>query len=573
MLVLNPKKDKPDFRDFDPETDLNYHNRRLASMEAEFSSWKSHMRELSENFMPRAGRFIETERNDGGKVHSNIVDSHGLDAVDTLGAGLMAGMSSPARPWMKIKTGNRGKNKIPAVKIWLDEVTSIMLDMFAQSNVYRVLHAGYEELGVFGTNASFALSDFKDVIRLYPMTIGEFMIAQNSRYAVDTCYRKFQMNVHQIVNQFGFENTTTSTQNLYRNRNFDKWVTVAHAVEPRQNAKHSSPLAINMDFLSNYWETGTGTEGQSEGKFLSRSGFQDFPVLAPRWKVKGQDIYGHSPGMKCLGDTKELQADHFKKARAKDFQSNPPLIIPTSLRGSDDWLPGGQNYADINTPHGGVKSAFEVNLDLSAVLEDIQDIRRRIDSGFFVDLFKTVIGSDRRQITAREIAEKHEEKLLLLGPVLERLQNEKLDKLVDRGFSLGIEADIFPAPPQELEGEEIQVEYISMLAQAQKAIGIGGIDRILGTIGAIAAFKPGVVDKLDENELVDVYADLLGTPAKIIVANEKVALLKQQRDQAEQAAVQSQLANETANTAKTLSEADTQGENALNAIKEQLLPF
>lgn len=567
------KKEKPDFRDFTPELDYDYHQRRMGAMEKERTPWDPHFREVSENFMPRAGRFEEDLPNDGAKVHTNIVDNWPLDAVDTLGAGLMAGMSSPARPWMKLRTGNRDKNKIPAVKLFMEETTDILFQIFAESNTYRVLHAGYEELGVFGNNASIAMKDFQDVIRLYPMTIGEYYFAQNDRYVIDTFYRKFKMSVHQIVSKFGFENSSSRTQDMYRARNFDSWITVAHAIEPNKNATHDSPLSRNMDFLSNYWEFGSAEEGADKKGFLSRSGFDDFPVLAPRWKVKGQDIYGHSPGMKSLGDAKELQSDHFKKARALDYQTNPPLQIPVELRGQDNWLPGSNNYYSQNTPGGGVRSAFDVDLKIDGVILDINDIRQRIDSAFFVDLFKTVLNSDRRQITAREIAEKHEEKLLLLGPVLERLQNEMLDPLIDRAFSLALRAGILPDVPKELEGEEIRVEYISMLAQAQKAIGVGSIDRLLGTVGAVAELKPGVVDKIDELELVDIYADLLGTPSKLVIANEQVAIIRDKKQQQQEQAENLAMANEAASTAKTLSEADTAGQNALTDVAKQFSPF
>jgi hypothetical protein len=302
---------------------------------------------------------------------------------------------------------------------------------------------------------------------------------------------------------------------------------------------------------------------------LRESGFKQFPVLSPRWIVRGGDVYGSDcPGMTALGDVLQLQDDQLKKAKGIDYQADPPLQIPTALRGMEDVLPGGTSYYDPAAPTGGIRSAFEVNLNLQHLLEDIADVRGRINSAFFVDMFQMISAQQRQQPeTAREIQEKHEEKLLILGPVLERNQNELLDPLIDNSFTIALEDGLFPPPPEELQGQDIGVEYVSMLAQAQKSVGIASLDRILGTVGQMSAVKPEVLDKLNADDMIDEYSEMLGISPHLIVANEDVAIIRQERAEAQAKQQQMAMIPEIANTAKTLSETETEGNgNALDNV-------
>ena len=131
-----------------------------------------------------------------------------------------------------------------------------------------------------------------------------------------------------------------------------------------------------------------------------------------------------------------------------------------------------------------------------------------------------------------EVAERHEEKLLMLGPVLERMHNEILDPLIEMTFSRMVEAGIVPPPPDELQGMELNVEFVSMLAQAQRAIATNSVDRFVGNLGAMAGIKPEVLDKFDADRWADAYADMLGIDPELIVPGEQVALIRKQRAEA-----------------------------------------
>lgn len=545
--------------------------RRWSALKAERSSWITHWQEISRYLLPRSGRFVSTDRNLGTNRHNAIYDSSGTRALRILAAGLMAGLTSPARPWFRLTIADTDLAGYGPVDNWLHDVSETMRRVFDKSNTYRSLHSMYTELGAFSTGANLIMPDYHNVIHNHPLTVGEYAIATNSKGTVDTLYREFQFRVTQVIEEFGIKNVSTATKDLYNRGNYDSWVTIYHAIEPRheRDREYGKRDASNMPFKSCYFE---GSINDRAGDLLRESGFKTFPGMAPRWDVIGGDEYGNGPGMDALGDIKQLQHQQLRKATGIDYMTDPPLQVPNSYKNqSIDRFPGGVMYYDpASGTNGGIKSAFEVKLDLSHLLVDIQDVRSRIDKTFYVDLFLMLANDTRSNITAREIAERHEEKLLMLGPVLERLHNEMLTPLIDLTFDRIIEAGMLPPPPPELENRELRVEFVSMLAQAQRAVGTGSIDRLLGTVGGLAQVKPEVLDKIDGDQLIDVYSNMLGVPPELIVADDKVAIIRQQRAQAQQQAAQMEATTHAADTAQTLSQTDTSKKSALTDAIDQV---
>ena len=528
--------------------------RRKTAMWTERASWDSHWREIATLQMPRGSRFVVTDANKGIKKHNNIYDSTPIFAHRTLAAGMMSGMTSPARPWFRLGLRDKDLEEAPAVRQYLHDVTQTMRSVFAASNTYNTLHQCYEELGAFGTFASFVRPDFENVIHHYPMTVGEYALATNDRGVVDTLHRELNMTVGQMVKQFGYKNCSHAVKNLYDRHNLDAWVRVHHAIEPRADIDKTKRDSKNMPFASYYYEPASD-RGNEE--FLSESGFKRFPALCPRWVITSNDVYGRSPGMDCLGDVKQLQLEQLRKAQAIDYMVNPPLQVPTQYKDqAHKRLPGGVMFVDAVSPGGGVRSAYEVNINLQHLSMDIEDTRKRIQQAYYADLFLMLANDMRSGTTATEIAERHEEKLLMLGPVLERLHNELLSPLIDITYDRCAEAGILPQPPKELEGVELNIEFVSALAQAQRAVASAGMDRVIGTVGQMAALWPEVRHKIDPLQVVDDYAEMYGANPKAIVPDDVV----KERMAAEAQAAQAQQATEAmpamAGAAKDVSSID-----------------
>ncbi|WP_375650700.1 portal protein [Bartonella sp. OT172YNZD] len=539
---------------------------RHGQLKDERASWISHWQEISESLLPRSGRFFVSDRNKGQKKHNRIYDNSAIHALSILGAGMMSGATSPARQWFRLGTSDPELNTYQPVKVWLDNVAKLMQHVFTKSNTYSTLHTMYEELGAFGTSATLVLHDFHNIIHHYPIPIGEYALAMDYKGKVNTLYREFQKTVGEIVGEFGYKNCSQSVQRLYDRGSLGEWITLIHAVEPRVDRDSSKRDALNMPFGSYYFEA-----GGNENKYLREGGFKYFPALVPRWKLQSGDIYGHSPAMECLGDIHQLQHEQYNKALGIDLANKMPLQVPPSLKNHEvDMFPGGITVADQST--GGIRPLYETRLDMNYLLMDIQDVRQRIRSSFYADLFLMLSQADNTRMTATEVAERHEEKLLMLGPVLERLHNELLSPLIDVTFAKMVEGEILPPPPQEIQGMDLSVEFISMLAQAQRAIGTNSIDRFVSSLGMVAQIKPEVMDKFDGDNWVDAYSDMLGVDPRLIVANDQVAMVRQQRAEAQEQQQQLEEEEQKANIAQKLAQSST-GEGGKNALMDVINQF
>ena len=144
--------------------------RRLSRLKLERETYINHWSKITDNLLPRSGRYFLQDRNKGMRRNIDIYDSTATRALGILAAGMMAGMSSPARKWFRLASSDKDLMDYHPVRIWLDEAADVMMNVFSRSNTYRVLHSLYEEMAAFGTGCSMLFRDFEDLIRLYPQT-------------------------------------------------------------------------------------------------------------------------------------------------------------------------------------------------------------------------------------------------------------------------------------------------------------------------------------------------------------------------------------------------------------------
>jgi len=551
-----------------PESKRQRFEKRLKELETERSGWESAWRDISDWIQPWRSRFTVTEANQGTRRNTKLVNSTPYLASRTLASGMMAGVTSPARPWFKLEVPDPELMESGAVKMWLFEVERRMRTALSQANLYNALHQLYTELGTFGTAAMVIVEDDEEIFSAVPLTVGTYYLATGYRQVVDSLYRKFTMTVRQVVQQFGADNVSDSVRRQYENGNLESKVEVVHLIEPNGERDPRRVDNSNLPFRSCYYE-----KSATGDKLLSESGFEEFPVMAPRWEVLGEDVYGYGPGSAAIGDARALQTMEKAKAKAVAKSIDPPMNVPASMKAKRySLLPGAVNYVDV-AGNGQQTAAPAVIQDarlLPALQADIQQTEDRIQRTFFADLFMMLANDSRSNITAREIQERHEEKLLMLGPVLERLQTELLDPLIDRVFGIMFRNGHLPEPPEEIQGIELRVEYVSVMAQAQKLVGVGAIERMASFVGNLAAADPSVIDKLDLDQTVDQYSQAVSAPPDIIRSDDDVAAIREERAEAQRAQQQAEAGQAAVQGAKTLSETDTQGDNGLTALMRQM---
>ncbi|EIS7832017.1 phage tail protein [Salmonella enterica] len=537
--------------------------KQVAFLNNDRSSFEPHWRELSDFINPRGSRFLVTDVNRNDRRNSKTVDPTATLANRTLSSGMMSGITSPARPWFKLATPDPDMMDYGQVKLWLEAVQRRMNEVYNKSNLYQSLPLLYSSLGTYSTGAMAVLEDDEDVIRTMMFPIGSYYLANSARGSVDTCYRKFTMTVRQLVMEFGMSNVSTSVKGLWESGSYETWIEVIHAVYPNIDRDTGKLDSKNKRVKSVYFEVGGDND-----KLLRESGFDEFPIMAPRWEVNGEDVYGSScPGMIALGQVKALQLEQKRKSQLIDKATNPPMVGPTSLKNQRvSLLPGDITYIDQMTGQDGLKPAYLVNPNTADLLADIQDTRQMINSAYFVDLFMMLQNINTRSMPVEAVIEMKEEKLLMLGPVLERLNDECLNPLIDRTFSIMARKNLLPPPPDVLQGMPLKIEYISVMAQAQKSIGLSSLSSTVGFIGQLAQVKPEALDKLDTDQAIDAFAEMSGVSPTVIVPQEQVNQIRQDRAQQQQQQQAMAMGMAAAQGAKTLSEAQTADPSVLTAI-------
>lgn len=565
------------------ETRRQQLNALWANLENDKSSFITHWRDLSDNILPRRAQFTVSNTNRGEKRNQKIIDNTAVLASRTLASGMMGGITSPARPWYRLSTPDPGLTEQPQVKEWLNIVTERMNVVFLRSNLYNALPNLYEDIGTFATGAMLIEEDFDTVVRFYTFPIGSYAIALNDKLVPDVFMREFRLQVRQLIQKFAqrtesgniiWDNFSQQVHDFYLRGQMDAWIDIHHVIQP--NEKYDPRKLGSKKYESLYYERGT-TSGASEQTlrdpdvFLRERGYDKFPVLAPRWQVTGEDIYGgNCPGMAALGDIRGLQIMQKKKAQALAKKVNPPMVGPSSLKTSkSSILPGDMTYVDIREGLQSFRPAHEVNFQLSELENDIREHQFRIKRAFYEDLFLMIANTDRREITAREIDERHEEKLLGLGPVLQRLNQDLLNPLIDITYDMMDRFGLIPEPPEALEGRELKVEFISIMHQAQQLAGLGSIERTVQFVTDLSNIKPEAIDKLDGDAAVEHFANITGVPPDMIVSDEAVAEIRQTRAEQEQAREQAAQAEQAAKTAQNLSGAKLGGGgSALDSLIE-----
>lgn len=553
---------------FDPDWPIlrsSLETRLVALRNWRQSWWTQNWSDLAEFILPR--RSIWLTQSTGGNPNPNnmtrgralntaIADPTATLAVRVCASGLMSGLASPSRPWFKIIPGARRLDIDAEARIWLDECEDRIYTVIAGSNFYNSFAQECEDLVVFGTGPSLVYEDEKDLIRLYNPAVGEYYLASGSTARVDGLYRLFVMTVTQIVDFFGIEHCPPEIVSLWNEKGNSLEVErqIAHSVEPNFGIGHNSAGKIegNFTWREIYWVYGSGSVQP-----LSKRGFVDQPFTAARWSIQSNDAYGRSPGMDVLPDVMQLQVMTRRMAEAIEKQVRPPLIGSMELKNKPtSTLPGHLTYVTEMGPGKGIRPIYEVNPDVRAMAENIQSIERRIQAGLFNDLFLMLEQKVNEEMTAYEVAQKIQEKLQVLGPVIESLLSESLKPKLKRIFNILKRKGMIDPPPPSLQGIPLDIEFVSMLALAQKGAATGGIERLMGILGNMAAFYPQALDVVNVDSVVREYNDLLGNPQKILFGPNEVAA---QRQAKEQQAQQQQQMNQMSQMAEAAGKAAPAG--------------
>jgi len=526
---------------------------RWKSLKNKRSNWEWQWQDSLPYTVPHKA-FVTRQRSiQGEQLDTKIFDSTARIANQLMASGFQGNLTNPATRWFNLRLQNKNLNDFKEVKLWLAEAQDIMFDVFSNSNFDAQIHECYIDLGSAGTSILFETEDDKDIIRFRCLPVSEVAIGEDSNERVVEVFRQFTLTAVQAHMKWG-KNAGQAVADKMKAKKWDDNINFLHAVHPRVIRDIGSSTSNNLEWAEIFMEL----EGQH---IVQESGFFENPFMVTRFfKVSG-DPYGYSPGIIVLPDIKMLQAVTKTIIEAAQKITSPPLILP-----HDGFLlplntePNGINYRMSGNPNDKIEF-LQTGANIPVGREEQLDLRDTINKAYFVDLFMTL--ADRRNMTATEVMERVQEKMIMLGPVLGRLQTEMLDPIIERTFNILLRKGIIPPPPPVLDNAGITVEYISPLANAQRSARVSSITNILTLTGQIAGFVPEVIDKIDTDKAVDQAADVFGVNPNLIRNSEQVGQIRaaraeqaKQAQEIEAAKIGSEVAKDASEAEKNLQEAE-----------------
>lgn len=540
-------------------------NRTFGNMELEQTSWLPAWKDLTTYIDPTRGIYSGDRTKIGKSIdHKTLLDSHATFAKRTTASGMQMGMTDQSRPWFRLALDEILMTDFPGARAWVDEVTKRMIDVMNKSNIYKTFQHCYEEVAQFGTGCFIILEDFDDVIRGRSFTVGEYMLATDEKGRVNRFARHFEMTVRQCLGEFGYESLCPTTQAKVKLNQMDDAVVVRHLIEPNDTRIPGYEDFRNMAYRSLYWEASTG----GEDLFLAKRGFKSFRVVAPRWDTTTTDaVYGYGPGWHALGDIKQLQVTTKDKLIAEEKVNDPPTLEDANVVGHSNRLPGGVTKVSNLAPNTGLRPAYQIAPDFRFYIDSIQSLHEKIDRHFFADIFRMISNLEGQpNITAFQIAQMKQEQMMMLGPVLHSLNDEMHTKSIDIIFEIMFDAGLIPPPPPGLPpGTELKVQFLSILAQAQKIMQVQQIEQTILSLSQFEAVMPGITDNIDGDLAAKEIAEGNGIPGKLVRDTDQVQSIRADRVKQQNAQIALEAAQKGADAANKL------GNTPMNGGPESVL--
>lgn len=543
--------------------DKKYFEQRRAELKNIFDQVKPDLQDLADYFAPNAVRFIARNINKPHVKSKKILDSTTFIAVRNFASGMMTGATSPTRRWFKTGIMNRDnkKNKMSyAAKLWCSNQAELSRKILYASNFYQLLPEVYEQLGVFLFSCMAMEKDYDNVANFKVLPIGSYYYSKDGRGVVDTVCRNYMESAKNLVERYGLENCSDAVQQVYKTRPNDMFE-IVHFVEPNREYKEGSPISAQKKFISVTYEVGNGTTS-----FLKKAGFDKFPYVVFEASCNGEDAYpSKGCGIYALPDAKQLMSMIKELGKAVKKMVSPAYQGSASLK--NKRLSDNPGFFNEDGDNGtGIRPIHEVNPQVLELKNIIAELRENIKSIFYNDLFAMILNTAERGRTATEVNELKEEKLVLLSPLLEQIHTA-LKQILDWLFYTEMEAGILPEVPQELEGEEIEIEFISTLAQAMKAQNISSMERFITfTANMAQAVDPVLIKKIKGEKMIDDYADFANIDPNQIAPNEELEALRQQQAEKQAQAEQMQQLQAGSEMIKNIGGSDSYGAELLKRL-------
>jgi len=480
----------------------------------------------------------------GKKAYSGIANS----ALGIWSDGMQGHMISKTLRWFKSQLDNPRLNKVDEVQAYCQDYDEAMYAEFDRSNLYSVSPEWFRDAGSIGTAPMYAEEDIgNDAVVYTPLHLREIFISEDPYGNVDTVFRKFFLTAKQAVAKFNKPGDVLSQTIKDNAEKFpEKRHEFVHAVFPNTDRMFDSLLSENKPIASLYLEV-SGQENR-KAEVVRKSGYDINPYTIWRFRKNSDEIYGYSPAHDMMTTILGDNQLHKTLLNAAHMAVEGVWNIPEHMRGSVRIEPKGYNYFD---DYRNQISQANQNINYPIGIDREERMQRLIEDAYRVDFFMMLQRAER-EMTATEIMERASEKVVLIGPQVDRLESEGLSNIFDIQSELADRAGRLPEPPQILvdaigeskyrgqRAPKIGIRFTGPLAIAREmAFRMKPIKNALNDLAQASVLFPNVLKKVRDLEMAEEILDSNNFPARLIKSDEEVE--EEMAREAQQMAEQQQL--------------------------------
>lgn len=456
------------------------------------------------------------------------MDSTLTDAARTQASAIISGLTPANSRWFGLDVDHATDEE----KRWLDESADVLWRNIHNSNFDSAAYEGNLDLMSAGWFALYVDSDREKggfTFQLWPIAT-VYCDSSRSDEQIDIVYRCYELTAEQAVNEFGKELSEKVRKQAERDPSSK--IKFVHAIYPRKGGKQGD-VAKKLPIASVHVDL--------DNKLIVReSGYNEMPVVVPRWMQIPQSVYAIGPVSDALPDAKTL--NEIKRMEL----ANADLAI------SGMWIAQDDGVLNPRTITVGPRKVIVANsvdsmrplhsgADFNVSFTKCEQLQAAIRKIMLADQLQPQNGP---AMTATEVNMRQQLIRQLLGPIYGRMQAEYLQPLVERCFGIAFRAGIFSETPESLQNKYISIKYVSPMARAQKFDEVTAISNFVQMTMQNSQVNQEVLDNIDFDKATRFTGEALGVPAQLIRTEQEVADLRQQRIEAEQQAMQAQLAQQ-----------------------------
>lgn len=548
---------------------------QLSALKNERSPRDTTDKAICEFLVPYRGDWLVTPSADKYNRYASIVDPEATKYAEYAASGMHIGLTNETRRWFALGQEDEELGDYGPVKSFNEDLEKRVYEVLRKTGFYPEVHLTYLDEIAFGPSCLVASPSFKNLLNWQLWSPGSYYITQDEQRKVNSVWRELYMTAINVVKQFGENNVSDCIKKMAQDSPYT-YVVISQAIIPADMvAPEGARTWDDMPYKSFYWEgssvassSTTGANAGSGRQLLSAKGFTYFPAIVTRWHMFNDDPYGVGPGHLWLSTIKRLQQFARGEVRAVHNETDPSLLIPSDLS-NISLLPGAKNFFDGDPAK--VRKTVDYRYDYQAVAALKQDARGQLSRGLYADLVAYFINREGVQpLNDAEVQSIKDEKLLMLGAIVDRECHEKLDAVIDIVYAELERRQLLPPVPEELNGQEIKVEYISTLAQAQKLINSRSIQAMAGFVRQLAKDNPNAMDKFDDDKAIDIYADAIGVSTNVIRDDQTVQTIREARAAELEQRKQQEMLNQNIQNAHTLGTTPLNPDTALAKIEGQM---